>query len=177
MGTDLDTTLFDTEVAKRLTAKVRPLGSYIKGHYTDDVDNPQDYPLCGMGAANVGPEFTIGEYRALCELEELEKKHLAEGRVAVPSNMKAILLEEVHESHRWEKWLHADEQGLDLRELTPSVRTGLWPPAAATFGSSPSPLRPAASSMTTLAALALTLKASSLAASSATWTSTSTPST
>ena len=56
VGTDLHTTLFDTEVARSLTAKVRPLGSYIKGHYTDGVSNPQDYPLCGMGAANVGPE-------------------------------------------------------------------------------------------------------------------------
>ena len=119
VGTDLDTTLFDGEVAKRLTSKVRPLGSYIKGHYTDDVANPQDYPLCGMGAANVGPEFTISEYRALCELEQMEKDYHAEGRVAVLSHMKEILLEEVHESHRWEKWLHADEQGLDLCELTP----------------------------------------------------------
>ena len=59
VGTDLHTTLFDTEVARSLTAKVRPLGSYIKGHYTDGVSNPQDYPLCGMGAANVGPEFTM----------------------------------------------------------------------------------------------------------------------
>lgn len=119
VGTDLDTTLFDGEVAKRLTSKVRPLGSYIKGHYTDDVANPQDYPLCGMGAANVGPEFTISEYRALYELEQMEKDYHAEGRVAVLSHMKEILLEEVHESHRWEKWLHADEQGLDLCELTP----------------------------------------------------------
>ncbi len=119
VGTDLDTTLFDGEVAKRLTTKVRPLGSYIKGHYTDDVANPQDYPLCGMGAANVGPEFTISEYRALCELEQMEKDYHAEGRVAVLSHMKEILLEEVHESHRWEKWLHADEEGLDLCELTP----------------------------------------------------------
>lgn len=119
VGTDLDTTLFDGEVAKRLTSKVRPLGSYIKGHYTDDVANPQDYPLCGMGAANVGPEFTISEYRALCELEQMEKDYHAEGRVAVLSHMKEILLEEVHESHRWEKWLHADEQGLDLCELNP----------------------------------------------------------
>ncbi|WP_418382199.1 class II D-tagatose-bisphosphate aldolase non-catalytic subunit [Alistipes communis] len=31
VGTDLHTTLFDTEVARSLTAKVRPLGSYIKG--------------------------------------------------------------------------------------------------------------------------------------------------
>ncbi len=119
VGTDLDTTLFDTEVARRLTSKVRPLGSYIKGHYTDDVENPEQYPLCGMGAANVGPEFTISEYRALCELEELEKKFEAEGRVAVLSHMKEILLEEVHASHRWEKWLHEDEKNLDLHQLTP----------------------------------------------------------
>ncbi|MBP5676096.1 MAG: class II D-tagatose-bisphosphate aldolase, non-catalytic subunit [Bacteroidales bacterium] len=119
VGTDLDTTVFDGSVARKLTSKVRPLGSYIKGHYTDDVANPEEYPLCGMGAANVGPEFTIGEYRALCELEQLEKKKYAEGLVAVPSNMKETLLEAVHESHRWEKWLHQDELGKDLHELTP----------------------------------------------------------
>ena len=119
VGTDLDTTIFDGEVAKRLTSKVRPLGSYIKGHYTDDVANPEEYPLCGMGAANVGPEFTMGEYRALCELEELEKKLEAEGKVAVLSNMRETLLSEVHDSHRWEKWLHEDELGKDLKELTP----------------------------------------------------------
>ena len=119
VGTDLDTTVFDGEVAKSLTSKVRPLGSYIKGHYTDDVANPEEYPLCGMGAANVGPEFTISEFRALCELEEVEKKQLAAGRVAVASKMKETLLEAVHESHRWEKWLHEDEKGKDLAELTP----------------------------------------------------------
>ena len=118
VGTDLDTTVFDPVVARSLTSKVRPLGSYIKGHYTDDVANPEEYPLCGMGAANVGPEFTISEYRALCELEELEVKYEAEGRVAVLSHMKDVLHEAVHESHRWEKWLHEDEQGKDLCELT-----------------------------------------------------------
>ena len=92
VGTDLDTTIFDGEVARRLTSKVRPLGSYIKGHYTDDVANPEEYPLCGMGAANVGPEFTISEYRALCELEGLEKKFHAEGKVGVLSHMKEVLL-------------------------------------------------------------------------------------
>jgi tagatose-1,6-bisphosphate aldolase non-catalytic subunit AgaZ/GatZ len=119
VGTDLDTTIFDGEVAKRLTAKVRPLGSYIKGHYTDDVANPEEYPICGMGAANVGPEFTMGEYRALCELEEVEKRLEKEGKVAVLSNMRDTLLAEVHDSHRWEKWLHEDELGKDLCELTP----------------------------------------------------------
>ena len=119
VGTDLDTTIFDGEVARRLTSKVRPLGSYIKGHYTDDVANPEEYPVCGMGAANVGPEFTISEYRALCELEALEKKFHAEGRVGVLSRMREILLEEVNDSHRWEKWLHEDEKGKALQELTP----------------------------------------------------------
>ena len=119
VGTDLDTTIFDGEVAKRLTSKVRPLGSYIKGHYTDDVANPEEYPLCGMGAANVGPEFTMSEYRALCELEEKEKRKYAEGLVAVPSNMREVLLQEVEDSHRWEKWLHEDEQGKSLHALTP----------------------------------------------------------
>ena len=119
VGTDLDTTVFDGSVARKLTAKVRPLGSYIKGHYTDDVANPEEYPLCGMGAANVGPEFTMSEYRALCELEQLEKKLEAEGKVAVLSNMRDTLLAEVHDSHRWEKWLHEDELGKDLAELTP----------------------------------------------------------
>ena len=118
VGTDLDTTIFDGEVARRLTSKVRPLGSYIKGHYTDDVANPEEYPLCGMGAANVGPEFTMSEYRALCELEQLERKYEKEGKVAVLSNMRNVLLEEVHDSHRWEKWLHEDEKGKDLHELT-----------------------------------------------------------
>ena len=118
VGTDLDTTVFDPVVAKTLTAKVRPLGSYIKGHYTDDVANPEEYPLCGMGAANVGPEFTMSEYRALCELEEMEIAYEKEGRVAVLSHMKEVLLKAVHESHRWEKWLHEDEKGKDLCELT-----------------------------------------------------------
>ena len=119
VGTDLDTTIFDPVVARSLTAKVRPLGSYIKGHYTDDVANPEEYPLCGMGAANVGPEFTMSEYRALCELEQVEVRQHAEGRVAVLSHMKEVLLEAVHESHRWEKWLHEDEKGKDLNQLTP----------------------------------------------------------
>ena len=119
VGTDLDTTVFDGKVARTLTSKVRPLGSYIKGHYTDDVANPEEYPLCGMGAANVGPEFTMSEYRALCELEQLEKRHEAEGAVATLSDMRNVLLAEVHDSHRWEKWLHEDELGKDLSELTP----------------------------------------------------------
>lgn len=119
VGTDLHTTTFDPEVARQLTAKVRPYGSWIKGHYTDDVSNPEEYPLSGMGAANVGPEFTMSEYDALSELETEEKKFFGEGRVAKLSGMTDTLNSLVHKSGRWKKWLLADEQGKDLYELTP----------------------------------------------------------
>ena len=117
VGTDLHTTLFDGEVAKKLTAKVKPLGSVIKGHYTDGVSNPQDYPLCGMGGANVGPEFTIGEYEALKELEQKEKEYYADGRVAMLSHITDVLTALVDESGRWKKWLTESEKGLPLAEI------------------------------------------------------------
>ena len=124
VGTDLHTVTFDKEVARKLTAKVAKFGSYIKGHYTDGVLNPEDYPLCGMGAANVGPEFTISEYDALMELEGIEKRLHAEGRVAVCSDMKNVLWKLVDESNRWRKWLLESEKGHHFNEL--SEERKLW---------------------------------------------------
>ena len=124
VGTDLHTTTFDPEVAKDLTAKVRPYGSYIKGHYTDDVSNPEAYPESGMGAANVGPEFTMNEYDALAELEEEEKKQYEAGRIPQLSHITDVLWQKVYESGRWKKWLHGEEVGKDLREV--STERQLW---------------------------------------------------
>ena len=124
VGTDLHTTVFDPEVARKLTSKVRPLGSYIKGHYTDGVSNPEEYPLTGMGAANVGPEFTIGEYEALAELEEVENRLNAEGKVAIKSNIIATLTRLVRDSGRWLKWLQPEEQCLAFEQLADERR--LW---------------------------------------------------
>ena len=124
VGTDLHTTTFDPEVAKELTAKVRPYGSYIKGHYTDDVSNPEAYPLSGMGAANVGPEFTMNEYDALAELEQEEEKQYEAGRIPQLSRITQVLWQQVYESGRWKKWLHGDEVGKDLREVSPERQ--LW---------------------------------------------------
>ncbi len=123
VGTDLHTTVFDKEVAQSLTSRAKKYGSYIKGHYTDAVENPQDYPLCGIGAANVGPEFTISEYKALMELEELEKEYHSQGKIAALSNIRAELKKAVLESNRWQKWLKAGEEGKQLNELT-SERQG-----------------------------------------------------
>lgn len=117
VGTDLHTTTFDPVVARALTEKVRPYGSFIKGHYTDDVSNPEEYPLCGMGAANVGPEFTMSEYDALAELEVLELREREKGAVAMVSNMTAVLRRLVCDSGRWRKWLHEGEIGREFDDL------------------------------------------------------------
>ena len=80
-------------------------GSLIKGHYSDNVTNPEAYPESGMGAANVGPEFTEMEYDALSELEDLQQSLLAEGRIGKPAAMRKQLWESVIKSGRWKKWL------------------------------------------------------------------------
>lgn len=119
VGTDLHTATFDANVASSLTKKVRPLGSLIKGHYTDGVTNPEAYPLSGMGAANVGPEFTISEYGALIELENIENQLLKKDRIAMKSNIRQLLWNSVIESNRWKKWLSREEQGVTFHELKP----------------------------------------------------------
>lgn len=118
VGTDLHTTTFDKTVARKLTEKVKPLGSYIKGHYTDGVTNPEDYPLCGMGAANIGPEFTISEYEALIELEQTELEYNKKGEIAQLSNIKKTLWRLVYESNRWKKWLQGDEAEKSFEQLS-----------------------------------------------------------
>ena len=119
VGTDLHTTFFDPVVAKDLTSTVACYGSFIKGHYTDDVENPEEYPLSGMGAANVGPEFTVAEYNALEELEAVEDQLYAEGRVPMHSHMTAILKRLVVDSGRWKKWVHGNESPDDFASITP----------------------------------------------------------
>ena len=112
VGTDLHTTLFDPDVAKKLTDHVKPFGALIKGHYSDYVDNPEDYPLSGMGGANVGPEYTEEEFIALMELLELEKK------IGKSSGLEDALKNAVIDSNRWQKWLSKEEEGKDFKDLT-----------------------------------------------------------
>jgi D-tagatose-1,6-bisphosphate aldolase subunit GatZ/KbaZ len=114
VGTDLHTSTFDPEVAAQLTEIVSSYGSVIKGHYSDNVTNPEAYPLSGMGAANVGPEFTEREYEGLMELCEVEEKLHRAGRIARRSELKSILWNAVITSHRWRKWLHDGESATDF---------------------------------------------------------------
>ena len=116
VGTDLHTSYFEPEVARTLTEKIRPHGALIKGHYTDYVENPEDYPLSGMGGANVGPEFTEEEYKALMDLVRLEEK-LSQRFGVGTSGLDEALREAVVESGRWEKWRHEDEEGMAFADL------------------------------------------------------------
>lgn len=118
VGTDLHTTTFDPVVAKRLTEIARKYGSLIKGHYSDNVTNPEAYPESGMGAANIGPEFTEREYDALTELEQIQQKLFTEGSIGKPVAMKKKLWESVIRSGRWKKWLRSDENPDDFYSIS-----------------------------------------------------------
>jgi len=124
VGTDLHTTLFDSDVAKQLVAVAGKYGSLIKGHYSDGVDNPQDYPLSGMGAANVGPEFTEKEYDGLMELAQIENQLFSERKIVRLSKMKEVLWQAVIDSNRWQKWLSDDEDPKDFYNNSPERQ--LW---------------------------------------------------
>jgi D-tagatose-1,6-bisphosphate aldolase subunit GatZ/KbaZ len=123
VGTDLHTTLFDPETARRLRSVVAPRGSLVKGHYTDWVDNPGEYPESGMGGANVGPEFTADEAGALRHLCDYEAS-LARAESIAPSGFFEALTRAVLDSGRWRKWIQADEPE-DFEGLTPERRDWL----------------------------------------------------
>lgn len=114
VGTDLHTTTFDSIVAEQLTEIAKKYGSLIKGHYSDNVTNPEAYPASGMGAANIGPEFTEMEYDALIELEQVQEMLFEEGKIAKRIELKKTLWEAVIKSGRWQKWLNADENSNDF---------------------------------------------------------------
>jgi D-tagatose-1,6-bisphosphate aldolase subunit GatZ/KbaZ len=140
VGTDLHTTTFDPIVAKQLSECARSYGSLIKGHYSDNVTNPEAYPESGMGAANIGPEFTEMEYDALIELEGIQQKLFSGGMIAKPAPMKKELWKAVVKSERWKKWLHSKENTIDFYANSPErqewlVKTGcryIWEDAEVT---------------------------------------------
>ena len=113
VGTDLHTTSFDPAVAGEVVEIARNYNSYIKGHYTDWVSNPEDYPKSGIGGANVGPEFTIAEFEAFNELSEIEMQLFKEDKIACLSNFKEELIRAVINSKRWGKWLLAGEKDFE----------------------------------------------------------------
>ena len=125
VGTDLHTSYFDPESARILHETVVPYGSLIKGHYSDWVENPEDYPATGMGGANVGPEFTAAEYLALAELALRERDLLRADPSVQPARLMEALESAVERSNRWQKWLQPEEKGLAFADLAPERRAWL----------------------------------------------------
>jgi tagatose-1,6-bisphosphate aldolase non-catalytic subunit AgaZ/GatZ len=118
VGTDLHTTTFDPRVARQLTEIAKCYNTFIKGHYSDNVTNPEAYPESGMGAANIGPEFTEMEYDALMELESIQQILFEGGKIAKPVEIRKKLWESVVKSGRWQKWLHSDENPNDFHSIS-----------------------------------------------------------
>lgn len=114
VGTDLHTRTFDPEMARKLAEIADPYGCVIKGHYTDNVENPQDYPASEMGGANVGPEFTEREYEGIMELVELEEQFHEKGWIAKLSKIEDALWQSVISSNRWKKWVQEGESDQDF---------------------------------------------------------------
>ncbi|MDD5659203.1 MAG: class II D-tagatose-bisphosphate aldolase, non-catalytic subunit [Actinomycetota bacterium] len=117
VGTDLHTTNFDSCMAQKLVKILKNYGSFLKGHYTDFVDNPEKYPDSGVGAANVGPEFTVYEYDGLSELAGIEEELYKSENIACKSNFLKVLENAIIKSGRWKKWLRNSEK--DLESLSP----------------------------------------------------------
>ena len=112
VGTTLAGSGFDATQARRLTtAATTQMGALLKGHYTDDVAAPEEYPLSGMGGANVGPGLSAVEATALRELVALETR-LDENAGFPDALRKAVV-----ESGRWRKWLSADEADRPFEDL------------------------------------------------------------
>ena len=125
IGTDLHTTIFDPHAARNLYSILTPNSSMVKGHYTDWVENPEDYPITGMGGANVGPEFTAEEYIALTVLEIREREYINHTHIQ-PSYFMETLQSVVVETGRWKKWLLPDEVGLDFWNLSDTRKDWLF---------------------------------------------------
>ena len=112
VGTALASPAFDADRARRLAADAEQhLGALLKGHYTDDVAAPEQYPLSGVGGANVGPGLSSVEADALRELEALEQQ------LGHDSGLRDALRTAVVESGRWRKWLRPEEDGTPFEEL------------------------------------------------------------
>ncbi len=138
VGTDLHTTFFDPLAAARLYDILAPSGSLAKGHYSDWVENPEEYPARGMGGANVGPEFTSEELLALRELAKKEAA-MCENRPGLSESGFLTALEEaVIASGRWKKWLQPGESDEDFHALRPERQDWLLQTGARYIWTQPS---------------------------------------
>jgi D-tagatose-1,6-bisphosphate aldolase subunit GatZ/KbaZ len=73
----------------------------------------------GMGAVNVGPEFTGREYERLAELCVVGERLFKHDKVAKLSNLKYIMWQARISHGRWKKWLMKGEASDDFYRNSP----------------------------------------------------------
>ena len=125
VGTDLDTEVLDSDNAVELSDILQSFDAFLKVHYFDYVENPEDLGEIGAGAANVGPEFTEFEFKSLKELVGIEEALAKKGEISTPSNFMEVLSEALKDSSRWKKWLKPEEKDKDFFELDEERRDWL----------------------------------------------------
>jgi len=114
----------DAGKSKILVNIAKAYNLHVKGHYTDFVLNPEEYPKIGIAAANIGPELAYSEYLALNSLANIEKKLFYSGKIPELSNIVEELDKLIIESGRWKKWLRAGE--IDWKKIPHNMRQWLF---------------------------------------------------
>ena len=110
---------FDHQQAEKLTEIATDYGLLLKVHYTDWLPDSilEKFPNVGIGAANVGPEFSTASIRALVDLEREGKEILTKlGKEEEKSNFFEKLENEAVKGSPWSKFVSDDLQGEDLEE-------------------------------------------------------------
>ncbi len=96
---------FREDSARHLATIARQHGLVFKEHNADYLadEDLRSHPRCGIGMANVAPEFGHAETAALLDLADLESTGAPP---AAPSGFAGKLTELVMRSGRAAKWLH-----------------------------------------------------------------------
>ncbi|MCS7125905.1 MAG: class II D-tagatose-bisphosphate aldolase, non-catalytic subunit [Aigarchaeota archaeon] len=103
--------------AKILADIARRYGIYLKGHYTDFVVNPEEYPRARIGGANIGPELADAEYSAIEELNIIEEMLFEKKYISETSSLIEKLNDVIIRDTRWRKWLTREEKNLEFSQL------------------------------------------------------------
>ncbi len=96
--------MLDINVGIKLVEIAKKYNSYVKGHSTDYVKNPENYRKIGIGGANVGPEFADVEYRGIKKLVKLLEEREMRGKDEFYSILNTIV-DLVKEDGRWKKYV------------------------------------------------------------------------
>jgi tagatose-1,6-bisphosphate aldolase non-catalytic subunit AgaZ/GatZ len=117
---------FDPKQTAELVDVAADYGVYLKTHYTDWLDTPvlERFPNLGVGAANVGPEFSAALIAALFELDERERKRAATSDGS-RSEFSSILKQTAIDEAPWQKFAPDNLSGVQRQEFLSNHRRNI----------------------------------------------------